>query len=60
MLNAARDSLISGAGGSPKWWATIFPGGAIFTFVLAMNLIGDGINDALDAQETTVGQGGEE
>jgi peptide/nickel transport system permease protein len=60
MLNAARDSLISGAGGSPKWWATIFPGGAIFMFVLAMNLIGDGINDALDAQETTVGQGGEE
>jgi hypothetical protein len=25
-----------------------------------MNLIGDGINDALDAQQTTVGQGGEE
>jgi len=60
MLNAARESLVGGAGGSPKWWATIFPGGAIFAFVLAMNLIGDGINDALDAQQTTVGQGGEE
>jgi peptide/nickel transport system permease protein len=31
---------------------------AIFLFVMAMNLIGDGINDALDAQDTTVAQGG--
>lgn len=60
MLNRARQSLITGAGGTIPWWATVFPGAAIFMFVLAMNLIGDGINDALDAQETTVGQGGEE
>jgi peptide/nickel transport system permease protein len=60
MLNRARQSLITGAGGTIPWWATVFPGAAIFAFVLAMNLIGDGINDALDAQQTTVGQGGEE
>jgi len=41
------------------WWATVFPGGAIFLFVMSMNLIGDGINDALDAQEgETVTRGG--
>ncbi|WP_049922957.1 ABC transporter permease [Halopiger djelfimassiliensis] len=51
MLNATRDTLIRGPGGSIPWWATIFPGGAIFLFVMAMNLIGDGINDALNAQE---------
>jgi len=39
----------------------VFPGIAIFLFVMSMNLIGDGINDALDAQEdatTTQGAGG--
>jgi peptide/nickel transport system permease protein len=40
------------------WWATVFPGGAIFLFVMAMNLIGDGINDALDAQEDIIRGGG--
>jgi peptide/nickel transport system permease protein len=58
MLNAARSTLIQGPGATLPWWATVFPGVAIFLFVMAMNLIGDGINDALDAQDTTVTQGG--
>ncbi|MFC3957191.1 ABC transporter permease [Halovivax cerinus] len=59
MLNGARSSLIQ-LDTSPKWWATVFPGTAIFLFVMSMNMIGDGINDALDAQQTGVGKGGEE
>lgn len=58
MLDQTRETIIQGPGGSIPWWATVFPGGAIFTFVMAMNMIGDGINDALDAQETTVSQQG--
>ncbi len=58
MLNGARETVIPGPGGSVEWWATIFPGGAIFLFVMAMNMVGDGVNDALDAQEVgNVGQG---
>lgn len=30
------------------WWLTVFPGAAIFLTVLAFNLVGDGINDALN------------
>jgi peptide/nickel transport system permease protein len=30
------------------WWMTIFPGLAILTFVLAFNLMGDGLRDVLD------------
>jgi peptide/nickel transport system permease protein len=57
MLNDTRSTVIPGPGGRIKWWATLFPGGAIFLFVMAANMIGDGINDALDAQEA-VGRGG--
>lgn len=60
MLDNTRQTIVQGPGGTIPWWATVFPGAAIFTFVLAMNLIGDGINDAIDAQQTTVGRGGEE
>ena len=59
MLDATRETIIQGPGGSIPWWATVFPGGAIFIFVMAMNMIGDGVNDALDAQSNVdVGQGG--
>ncbi|WP_254863728.1 ABC transporter permease [Halovivax gelatinilyticus] len=59
MLDATRETLIAGPTGSIPWWATVYPGVAIFLFVMAMNLIGDGINDALDAQEGEVAlQGG--
>lgn len=43
MLSRARDSLVQG-----HWHVTVFPGLAIFVVVLAINLVGDGINDALD------------
>jgi peptide/nickel transport system permease protein len=59
MLDSTRRTIIQGPGGAIPWWATVFPGLAIFLFVMSMNLIGDGVNDALDAQETgTVGQQG--
>lgn len=43
MLSEGRSSLIRG-----DWHVTVFPGLAIFLFVLAINLVGDGINDAID------------
>ncbi len=52
MLDATRETLIPGPEGRIPWWATVYPGLAIFLFVMAMNMIGDGINDALDAQAT--------
>lgn len=60
MLDATRETIVQGPGGAIPWWATVFPGAAIFLFVMSMNLIGDGINDALDAQEqgTVAQQGG--
>jgi peptide/nickel transport system permease protein len=30
------------------WWAVTFPGAAIFLTVLAVSLIGDGLNDAFN------------
>ncbi|EMA19119.1 ABC transporter permease [Haloarcula argentinensis] len=60
MLDQTRQTIVQGPGGSIPWWVTVFPGGAIFLFVMSMNLIGDGINDALDAQEgEDVARGGE-
>lgn len=46
----------SGACGVPRsqeldfWWLGAFPGLAIWTVVLAFNLLGDGLRDALDPQ----------
>jgi peptide/nickel transport system permease protein len=42
MLNAGR-SLMRDA-----WWMSVFPGLAIFWTVLCINLLGDGLRDALD------------
>jgi peptide/nickel transport system permease protein len=42
MLNAAQRFL----GQAP--WMAIFPGLSIFVVVLAFNLLGDGLRDALD------------
>ncbi len=59
MLDQTLETLVQGPGGRIPWWATIYPGLAIFLFVMAMNLVGDGINDALDAQEdVAMTQGG--
>ncbi len=43
MLSNGRSFLRSG-----EWWMTVFPGVAIFIVVLSMNLLGDGLRDALD------------
>jgi peptide/nickel transport system permease protein len=54
MLQVGRSSLARG-----NWWITFFPGLAIFLFVMAINLVGDGVRDAFDPQgEGDVGQGG--
>ena len=43
LLQDGQRDLITGA-----WWMTVFPGIAIFLVVLAFNLMGDGLRDALD------------
>jgi len=43
MLQQGQTELLNGA-----WWLTLFPGLAIFLTVLAFNLMGDGLRDALD------------
>jgi peptide/nickel transport system permease protein len=44
--NMLSDALLSGL--IPPWWLVLFPGVAITITVLAFNLFGDGIRDALD------------
>ena len=43
MLQDGQRELLFGA-----WWLTLYPGLAIFLTVLAFNLMGDGLRDALD------------
>ena len=40
-------------------WVTFFPGIAIFSLVLNLNLLGDGLRSALDPRTTSTQQGGE-
>ena len=47
MLSEGRRSL------SVAWWLTTFPGIAIMLAVLAVNLLGDGLRDALDPRLRT-------
>lgn len=42
LLNSGRDYL------AIAWWITTFPGIAIMVTVLAINMLGDGLRDALD------------
>ncbi|MGB9150970.1 MAG: ABC transporter permease subunit, partial [Burkholderiales bacterium] len=42
MLASARDYI------ERAWWVVTFPGLAILITVLALNLLGDGLRDALD------------
>ncbi|MEP1934191.1 MAG: ABC transporter permease subunit [Roseibium sp.] len=42
MLSEAREFILS------AWWVVTFPGLAILITVLAINLVGDGLRDALD------------
>jgi peptide/nickel transport system permease protein len=46
MIGAGRTVLRS------AWWISVFPGAAIFLTVLAINLVGEGLNDALNPQRT--------
>jgi peptide/nickel transport system permease protein len=50
MISLARNRIVGAAGGglTEFWYTVFFPGAAIFLFVLAWNLIGDGIRDVLD------------
>jgi peptide/nickel transport system permease protein len=43
-------TLIRAGQGFPagEWWITIFPGGALVLMVLAVNLAGDWLRDALN------------
>ncbi len=43
LIRIGNDFLFSG-----EWWITIFPGAALVLIVLAINLLGDGLRDALD------------
>jgi peptide/nickel transport system permease protein len=42
MVGAGRTRLIE------AWWISFFPGLAIFLAVLALNLVGEGLSDALN------------
>ncbi|HEU0231395.1 MAG TPA: ABC transporter permease [Burkholderiaceae bacterium] len=42
MIGSSRDYIFD------AWWSVIFPGVAIFLTVLAISLVGDGLNDALN------------
>jgi peptide/nickel transport system permease protein len=42
MIGASRSVLRT------AWWVSVFPGVAIFVTVLAINLVGEGLNDALN------------
>lgn len=53
ILSEGREAVIGG-----EWWITVFPGLAIVFFVLAVNLVGDGVRDALDPQDETGETGG--
>jgi peptide/nickel transport system permease protein len=53
ILSEGRDAVLAG-----RWWVTVFPGLAIVVFVLAINLVGDGIRDAMDPQDHGGGTGG--
>jgi peptide/nickel transport system permease protein len=48
MLSDAQRYRASG------WWLSVFPGAAIFLTVMAFNLLGDGLRDALDPQQRSV------
>jgi peptide/nickel transport system permease protein len=43
MINDGQQRFVYG-----DWWMIVFPGLAILTFVLAFNLMGDGLRDVLD------------
>lgn len=53
MIALARNRIAGVAGGDPfqYWYTYVFPGVAIFLFVLAWNLLGDTVRDVLDPRQ---------
>ena len=49
MLLDAQGFIPTGA-----WWMSLFPGLAIFLTVMALNLVGDGLRDALDPKQRSI------
>lgn len=49
MIGAGRTSLLQ------AWWLSAIPGGAIFVTVLALNFMGDALNQALNPRRRTSG-----
>ena len=47
ILNAAKSVAVV----TNQWWIWVFPGLAITLFVLAINFLGDGLRDVLDAKQ---------
>ena len=45
MMALAREFILR------AWWVVTFPGVAILITVLAINLVGDGLRDALDPKD---------
>jgi len=43
LIRIGNDFLFSG-----EWWITVFPGAALVAIVLAINLLGDWLRDALN------------
>lgn len=48
MLSDAQRFMAQG------WWLSVFPGLAIFVTVMAFNVVGDGLRDALDPQQRSI------
>lgn len=51
MISEGREAL------SFAWWIAVFPGAAITVTVIAFNLLGDGLRDALDPRSTDLRPG---
>lgn len=47
---AARDSYVL----RTYWWTWVFPGGMLFLFIMSINLIGEGLRDAIDPKSEYV------
>ena len=45
LIASGSQDLVIGA-----WWTSVFPGLALFVFVLGCNLLGDGIQRLIDPQ----------
>jgi peptide/nickel transport system permease protein len=51
LIAEGQDTLLDG------WWVAVFPGIALATTVIAFNLLGEGLRDALDPQGRALAAG---